>query len=63
MKTKKEIVIGTIVDMVSDLLYYDRKEDEELQPYEIQALIATGETSVDEIVSTFKTELEKGLNN
>ena len=52
---------NTIDDLVAQLLYYDRKEDEELPRGKIQEMIEAGETSVDEIVAAFRLELEKVL--
>lgn len=55
-----EILENTIIDMVSNFLYYDRKEDEDLPVGAIDEAIRTGRTSVDEIVSRFRSELERG---
>lgn len=50
---------NTIDDMVSDLLYYDRQEDEDLPRGRIEEMIESGETSVNEIVARFRAELER----
>lgn len=52
---------NTIDDMVSDLLYYDRKEDEDLPMGKIELMIKNRQTSVDEIVSVFKEKLIEGV--
>ena len=44
------IIMCTIDDAISDLLYYDRKEDEDLPVGAIQELVAKGEITVDEMV-------------
>lgn len=51
----------TICDLVSDFLYYDRKEDEELPVGAIEELIENGDISVDEIVGIFREELIKSI--
>ena len=58
---RKDIVIATISDLVSDFLYYDRKNDDYLRPGTIEELIKTKRISIDEIVDTFRANLEKGL--
>lgn len=57
----KELVLGTVEDLVSDFLYYDRKEDEELPRGAIQSMIRNKEISIDEIVAEFRSKLEEGL--
>lgn len=49
---------ATLDDMVSNLLYYNRKEDDDLPPGAIEAAIADGVISVDEIVARFRGLLE-----
>jgi len=61
MSNRRQIILDEISDRVSDFLYYRRKEDEELGVGEIEDALAKGEITVDEIVSHFKAELEKGL--
>jgi hypothetical protein len=56
-----EKIENTIIDMVSNFLYYDRKEDEELPVGAIEEAVRSGALSVDEIVSRFRTELEKSV--
>ncbi len=57
-----QIVKNTIDGLVSDFLYYDRKEDEELPLGEIEQLIQLETMSIDEIVSEFRTVLVRGLS-
>lgn len=58
----KEIILNNIETIVSNFLYYDRKDDEELPMGEIEKAIQNGVITVDEIVATFKAELEKELS-
>lgn len=51
----------TISDMVSNFLYYDRKEDEDLPRGAIEEAIEAGEISIREIVEAFRNELNRGL--
>ena len=50
-------------DLVSDLLYYDRKEDEDLPVGGIEKSIADWEIDVFDIVKKFQDELIKGLKD
>ena len=62
MKSRREIILGTVDDLVSDFLYYDRKGDEELGRGEIDSAISKGEITVDEIAEYFKNKLIDGLS-
>ena len=53
----KKILKNTIEDLVSNFIYYDRKEDEDLPLNEIEKMINKGETNIDEIVKVFKEVL------
>lgn len=53
----KVIICHTIDDMVSDFLYYDRKEDEQLPNGAIESAIENGVITVDEISDRFKQRL------
>lgn len=57
----KEYLNGVINDVVSDLLYYDRKEDDTLPVGKIDEMVKNGEVTIDELVEAFKTHLTKGL--
>ena len=59
--SKRQRILDTVIDMVTDFLYYDRKEDEELPRGAIDAEVKEGRITVDEIVSEFREELVKGL--
>ena len=62
MKTKKEIAVAIIKDTVADLLYYDRKEDEEMSREDIQRVFDDGLLTIDEAVALFREELINGLD-
>jgi hypothetical protein len=59
--TRKKLIIGTCKDMVSNFLYYDRKEDEELPRGAIEEAIEAGEITIEEIVKAFEAELRDNL--
>jgi hypothetical protein len=61
MTDRREIILGTIADLVSDLLYYDRKNDEDLKVDEIDEAVREGEIAVDEMVEKFRQELRENL--
>ncbi len=53
MLLKKILITNTIKDLVSDFLYYDRKEDEELGVGEIEKAIKDKIITKEEIASCF----------
>lgn len=57
----KDHILGYIPDMISDFLYYDRKEDEELPLNMIENAIKSGALSTKDIVDRFQKELERGI--
>lgn len=52
-KTRRQRIEDAISDMVGDLLYYNRKEDEDLPRGAIEAAVAAGEITKQEIVDAF----------
>jgi hypothetical protein len=58
---RRRLIEGTTRDLVGELLYYGRKEDEELGVEEIQQAIIAGEITVEDIISVFATELTRHL--
>jgi len=58
-----ELINSTITDLVSQFLYYDRKEDESLPVGEIEREISLGNISVDDIIDRFSHELISSLKN
>lgn len=59
--SRKSIIISTVEDAVSDLLYYDRKEDEELPRGEIEEALKANELTIEDIVIAFESALINGL--
>ncbi|TET87234.1 MAG: hypothetical protein E3J96_05905 [Sulfurovum sp.] len=57
------ILRDTISDMVTDLLFYDRKEDIELPKGAIEKAIKDEIISIDYIVDMFRKELERNLKD
>ena len=60
---KKEIILNNVKELVSSFLYYNRKEDEDLQLGEIENLIELKEISINDIVNIFEKELRKNFEN
>jgi len=61
MNDTRQKILDTVDDLVGSLLYYDRKEDEELPRGAIDEAIAAGEITIDEIVGKFKECLQTGI--
>lgn len=61
MKTRKQRILDLISDGVGRLMYYDRKEDEELPRGAIEEAVAKGEITLDEMVAEFANELRNNL--
>lgn len=53
----KQRILDKISDMVSDLIYYDRVNDEDLPISSIEWAISDGNITVAEMVEMFRTEL------
>lgn len=60
-KDTRRLIEATVEDLVSNFLYYDRKEDEDLPRGAIEEAIANGVVTVEEIVQLFHSELIEGL--
>lgn len=60
MEAKKirQVILNTVEDLCSGFLYYDRKEDEELSSIQLNEAIASGQITVDEIITKFRNHLE-----
>lgn len=53
---------GCVCDLASDLLYYDRKEDERLTREDVKELIASGAITLNGTVGVFRAALvDSGL--
>jgi len=57
----KKHIKNTISDLVSNFLYYDRKEDEDLPVGAIEKAVKSGEITKEEIISQFTEEIDKHL--
>jgi hypothetical protein len=57
-KTRREHILMVVEDLVSDFLYYDRKEDEDLPRGAIEEAIQAKEITVNEIVTEFRKHME-----
>ena len=62
MSNKKQI-LSTVDDLVSNFLFYDRKEDEDLPRGAIESAIERGEISVDDIADRFRDLLNESLKS
>lgn len=60
-KNRREVILDEVEDLVSHLLYYDRKEDPVLGEDDIREAVKNGEISALEIATKFTRELHKGL--
>lgn len=58
---RRKMILGAISDLVSDFLYYDRKEDEDLPRGAIEDAVKNGELTKDEIIEKFKNKLNEGM--
>ena len=56
-----EIIENTIDDLISNFLYYDRKEDEDLPVGAIQKAIKEGEITKEQIIKKFTDILNSSL--
>lgn len=54
---RRETLQNTIDDHVSNLLYYDRKEDEDLPMGTIEEMVEKKEVTVDEMIEWFAVPL------
>jgi len=59
----KQLILGTVDDLVSNFLYYDRKEDEELPRGAIQEAVESGIITAERIVQQFSNSLNVYLEN
>ena len=59
--TRKDTILNTVDDLVTGLLWDDRKEDEELPRGQIEDALNTGEITLDDILIRFRTALTRGV--
>ena len=60
--SNKELILATVNDLAIDFLYYDRKNDEDLQRGAIQEAVKNGEVTKEEIVKEFVKGLDEQWN-
>lgn len=60
---KKQLLLGRISDAVHDVLYYDRKDDDELHYHEVAELIESGYITFDEMIGAFTKSLSEARKN
>ncbi len=53
----RKVLKTTTDDLVSSLLYYDRKEDEQLDRDDIEEMFREGIVTIDEVASWFSASL------
>ena len=56
-----DVFRATVSDLITDFLYYDRKEDDQLPRGMIEDAVKEGKITVDEIVDLFRAHIEQGL--
>jgi hypothetical protein len=61
MKTRREHIEDTLEDLISNLFYYDRKEDEDLPRGAIEQAVANGEISQEEIIALLANHIKSHL--
>ena len=57
----KDTILGTVEDLVSNFLYYDREEDEDLPPGAIEDAVKRRVVSIEDIVAQFGASLIESL--
>ena len=57
----KDAILGVVIDSVTDLLYYRRKEDEVIPVGTIERALSIGIVTVEEIVLAYEMGLLKQL--
>lgn len=60
MSKRKDLIVAATEGVAADLLYYGRKDDEELPRGEIEAAIEAGEITAAEIIDTFARAVKEG---
>lgn len=56
--TRRDLILAKAGGIPTVFMYYDRKEDEELPVGAIEAAVAAGEITYDEIAAEFRAGLE-----
>ena len=61
MKSNKELILDHIETTVSNFVYYDRRNCEELPQGALEKAVENGEISVEDMVEHFKSLLKSSL--
>lgn len=61
MKTRRKIILDTVEDLVGSLLWYDRKEDEDLPRGAIEEALEASELTIDDMIEVFANKLRHDL--
>ena len=61
--TRRERISNILTDSITDLLYHDRKEDEDLPRGAIGEAVRAGEITVEEMITIWSDELREGIEN
>jgi len=57
----KDVILGTVEDLVSNFLYYDREGDEDLPTGTIDDAVKRGAVAIGDIVAQFGASLIESL--
>ena len=60
--SKKQLILDSVKDLVSDLMFYDRKEDEDLSVKDIEESFKSGEVTISEVVEIFRIQLTNEID-
>ena len=60
-RSRRQHILACLSDAVSNILYYDRRNDEDLGLFDIPDALEAGEISIEEMVQAFELELREGL--
>ena len=61
--SKKQHMLDIIEDLITDYLYYDRQEDEDLSFEEVEELVKSGEITAHEISECFDKDIRKAIKD
>ena len=61
--TRRQTTLSTVTDLVSDFLYYDRKDDKELPRGSIREAVEAGEITEAELVAHFAKTLSEKIGS
>lgn len=61
MEEKKAIFINHIKDAVSNLFYYDLKNNDDLHYKDVESMIASGDLTLQEVLDVFAKEIKENF--